>query len=89
VEDALAAGMSEEDAKAMEDALRSRLPRAKDIAARKLATETELKSIIKDFKARGEDPETIQVLEDGLVALREYKAELKAKEAENEAAAAK
>jgi hypothetical protein len=48
-----------------------------------------LKSIIKDFKARGEDPETIQVLEQGLVALREYKAELKAKASESEAAAAK
>ena len=88
-QDALAAGMSEEDAKAMEEALRTRLPRKKNIAERNLATETELKSIIKDFKARGEDPETIQVLEQGLVALREYKAELKAKASESEAAAAK
>lgn len=89
VENALAAGMSAEEAAAMEAALRTRLPRKKNIAERDLATETELKSLIKDFKARGEDPESIQILEDGLVALREYKAQLKEKQGEDRAPAKK
>jgi YidC/Oxa1 family membrane protein insertase len=71
---AIASGMSEEDAKAMEQQIRSRIPRKKEISERKLATETELKAIIKDYKARGEDA---SVFERGLEALRAYKAELK------------
>ena len=84
-QNAIAAGMSEEDAKTMEEALRNRLPRKKNIEERNLATETELKSLIKEFKAQGKDA---TVLEEGLVALRAYKAELKAKkeEAPSEAA---
>ncbi|CEF97885.1 Membrane insertase YidC/Oxa1, C-terminal [Ostreococcus tauri] len=77
-ENALAAGMSEEEAKNMEEMLRNRLPRKKSIAERKLATETELKALIREYKAK-DDAETVKVLEDGLEALRAYKAELKLK----------
>ena len=58
--------------------MKNRLPRKKKLEERKLATETELKALIREFKGRGEDA---TVLEEGLVALRAYKAELKAKEA--------
>lgn len=85
-QNAIAAGMSEEDAKTMEEALRNRLPRKKNIEERNLATETELKSLIKEFKAQGKDA---TVLEEGLVALRAYKAELKAKKEEAPSEAAK
>jgi len=78
-ENAMASGMSEEDAKAMEQQIRSRIPRKKEISERKLATETELKAIIKDYKARGEDA---SVFERGLEALRAYKAELKQAESQ-------
>jgi len=69
--------MSEEEAKQMEDMMKNRLPRKKKLEERKLATETELKALIRELKERGEDA---TVLEEGLVALRAYKAELKAKE---------
>ena len=76
-QNAIEAGMSEEEAKQMEDMMKNRLPRKKKLEERKLATETELKALIREFKERGEDA---TVLEEGLVALRAYKAELKAKE---------
>ena len=62
----------------MEEMLRNRLPRKKYIAERELATETELKALIREYKAK-DDAETVKVLEDGLEALRAYKAELKLK----------
>lgn len=76
---AVAAGMTEEDAKMMEEKLKNRFLRKKKLEERKLATETELKSLIKEYKAK-EDEETVKILEEGLAALRAYKAELKAKE---------
>ena len=76
---AVAAGMTEEEAKKMEEKLRNRFLRKKKVEERNLATETELKSLIKEYKAK-EDDETVKILEEGLAALRAYKAELKAKE---------
>jgi len=81
MQSALEAGMNEEEAKKMEEMMKNRLPRKKKLEERKLATETELKALIREFKGRGEDA---TVLEEGLVALRAYKAELKAKESDSQ-----
>jgi len=81
MQSALEAGMNEEEAKKMEEMMKNRLPRKKNLEERKLATETELKALIREFKGRGEDA---TVLEEGLVALRAYKAELKAKESDSQ-----
>tara|TARA_B100000683_G_scaffold212362_1_gene207206 strand:+ start:2510 stop:4180 length:1671 start_codon:yes stop_codon:yes gene_type:complete len=81
MQSALEAGMNEEEAKKMEEMMKNRLPRKKKLEERKIATETELKALIREFKGRGEDA---TVLEEGLVALRAYKAELKAKESDSQ-----